>query len=137
MVQRHFEGQFPLPHHENLFKYLRIHICGDEILYRDIPWALAGAAVTLEALNHYDSDKTMPSQVGDLFPNVDLWVLEPAHSDNKPRQPVSVHSWELVKGKRRVIFVGIPGPVSRSRSLWKAHSITIASKSSVLQSINQ
>jgi len=79
----------------------------------------------------------MPSQVGDLFPNVDLWVLEPAHSDNKPRQPVSVRSWELVKGKRRVIFVGIPGPVSRSRSLWKAHSITIASKSSVLQSINQ
>lgn len=56
-----------------------------------------------------------PPRPGDVFPNVDLWVLSPATPDNKPRQPMTVKPLELFKGKRRVVVVGIPGPV---RSVW-------------------
>lgn len=53
----------------------------------------------------------MPPRAGDAFPNVDLWVLSPATPDNKPRQPVAIKPLDLFKGKRRVVVVGIPGPV--------------------------
>lgn len=54
-----------------------------------------------------------PPRVGDRLPlDVKVWVLSPEDKDNptKARQPVSVSLRELLRGKRRSILVGIPGP---------------------------
>ena len=54
-----------------------------------------------------------PPRPGDRLPlDVKVWVPSPEDPDNpgKARQPVSFTLGELLKGKRRCILVGIPGP---------------------------
>lgn len=54
-----------------------------------------------------------PPQPGDRLPlDLNVWVLSPEDPDNpgKARQPVAVTLAEVLKGKRRCILVGIPGP---------------------------